>query len=119
MHQLRPEMLWASSFRDLDGFVACLNGGTCEAKKAKFSARLRDMIEAIEPDVFQHVKRPEFVAELFQILNHVLDTQDLEAERWDARRKSHWNLKMAFGRPSPFSTSGSDPRRLRRNRRKL
>ena len=119
MHQLRPEMLWASSFRDLDGFVACLTGGKCEAKKAKFSARLRDMIEAIEPDVFQHARRPEFVAELFQILNHVLDTQDLEAERWDARRKSHWNLKMAFGRPNPFSTSGSDPRRLRRNRRKL
>jgi len=129
MHQLRPELLWASSFRDLDGFVHWLTGKATaapgEEPKAAFSKRLRAKLDKVQPALFEHTDRPEFVAELFQVLNCVLETDDLDKPERDPHRASLWNVKAYITqrklRPlkSAPETTVHDPRRLRRNRQSL
>jgi Patatin-like phospholipase len=131
MQQLRPEMLWASSFRDLSGVISWLTGTVQpkpdERAKQDFSQNLRIKMERVKPDLFDNADRPEFDSELFQVLNCVLDTDDLEKVEERGRRTSLWNVKALIAdrkrrgpkpRQAPEAVK-TDPRRLRRNREAL
>ncbi|HEV8431914.1 MAG TPA: patatin-like phospholipase family protein [Thermoanaerobaculia bacterium] len=120
---LRPELLWASSFKDFDSFVEALRNPRekkADGTPAMDRALARAMERTLGYDVLsKDLSREALVAAVFQVLNCILKDEDLTRltvpQQLASRpRKSAWRIFA-----DALAGHELDADRLRRNRRIL
>ncbi|HEY0140986.1 MAG TPA: patatin-like phospholipase family protein [Thermoanaerobaculia bacterium] len=113
-HSMRPELLWLTSFRDIDRFVARLR----DAQPRSFEEHLRGALVERKANLFEESDPETFRESLFQVLNCVLEEVDLATFAGQKRRRATLIQRITGAHAMTYLTS-RDPRRLGANRRIL